>query len=263
MKSSVQVKGHPIHPILVSFPITCFIGTFLFDVLGMANQRIAFHETAYYLSIGGLGFGLLAAVPGFLDFLKTVPPESSGKKRAAKHGLINATVLLIFLTALMMRNENYVPTLFVTGLEAIGVVLLSIAGWLGGTLVYRNQIGVDIRYANAGKWKEERKPLGSGSIEVGRSAELKDNQMKLIRIGEKRIVICKSDKGFVAFDDRCTHRGGSLAGGVLICGTVQCPWHGSQFNVYSGAVHAGPAKERINYYPITESQGKLFIDLKD
>ena len=85
--------------------------------------------------------------------------------------------------------------------------------------------------------------------------------MKLVHIGEKRIVIGKTENGYVAFNDRCTHRGGSLAGGMMICGTVQCPWHGSQFDVNSGMVKAGPAKEKIEVYQISESEGKIFLNL--
>jgi nitrite reductase/ring-hydroxylating ferredoxin subunit len=51
--------------------------------------------------------------------------------------------------------------------------------------------------------------------------------MKLLRIGDLRIVLGRTSDGYVAFDDRCTHRGGSLAGGVMVDGTVQCLWHGS------------------------------------
>jgi nitrite reductase/ring-hydroxylating ferredoxin subunit len=66
----------------------------------------------------------------------------------------------------------------------------------------------------------------------------------------------------VAFDDRCTHRGGSLAGGTMICGTVQCPWHGSQFDVSSGAVKAGPATEGIGTFAIEKQGDKFQVTLK-
>ena len=90
---------------------------------------------------------------------------------------------------------------------------------------------------------------------------LKPNQMKLIHAGKKRIVIGRTEKGYVAFDDHCTHRGGSLAGGAMICGTVQCLWHGSQFDVTSGTVKAGPAKENINTYRVIEMDGKVYLNL--
>jgi len=223
MKSKAHFKGHPLHPILVSFPIAFFIGVLVFDVLGLLYSRNDFHTIAKYLEIGGIGFALMAAVPGIIDYLFIVPPKSSAKKRAVKHGLINVTVVIIFAVALLLRQKQDASFVLITGLETAGVVLVGIAGWLGGTLVYRNQIGVDIRYAHAGKWKEEYIDSADGEITVATNDELKVNQMKLLHINGKRIVVCKTEKGYAAFDDRCTHRGGSLAGGSLICGTVQCP----------------------------------------
>jgi len=81
--------------------------------------------------------------------------------------------------------------------------------------------------------------------------------MKLLRVGHKRIVLARTEKGYAAFDDRCTHRGGSLAGGVMLCGTVQCLWHGSQFDVSTGKVKAGPATKEIGVYRVKEEEGEV------
>jgi nitrite reductase/ring-hydroxylating ferredoxin subunit len=75
-------------------------------------------------------------------------------------------------------------------------------------------------------------------------------------------VIAKTEKGYKAFDDHCTHRGGTLAGGSMICGIVQCPWHGSQFDVSTGNVMAGPAKENISTYQIKEAGDKVILVFK-
>jgi nitrite reductase/ring-hydroxylating ferredoxin subunit len=77
--------------------------------------------------------------------------------------------------------------------------------------------------------------------------------MKLVHVWGKRIVLARTERGWAAFDDRCPHRGGSLADGVLICGAVQCPWHGSQFDVRTGAVKAGPAKDGVGTYRVEEA----------
>jgi len=261
MKSKASIKSHPIHPILVSFPIAFFTGTWLFDILGLVTAEQGFWQTAYYLEIAGVCFALLAAVPGFIDYLFTVPPRSSAKKRAALHGLTNVTVVVLFFIAWLYREKDGAPAYWIIALEMVGVILLMIAGWMGGTLVYRNQIGVDPRYANAGKWKEQYITDSSGLIPVAAQDELTANQMKLLHIGGKRIVLARTETNYVAFDDRCTHKGGSLAGGSMMCGTVQCPWHGSQFDVQNGAVTAGPAKESIQTYTITEKGGQVYLTL--
>jgi len=259
MKSKANFKGHPLHPILVSFPIAFFIGTLGFDVLGLIYDRNEFHNTAKYLEIAGIGFTLLAAVPGIIDYIFIVPPKSSAKKRATTHALVNLLMLIIFAAALLLRLQQNISLMVITGLEISGVILLTISGWLGGTLVYRNQIGVDIRYADAGKWKEEYINSGEEEITVASTSELKTNQMKLIHVNGNRIVIARTEKGYTAFDDHCTHRGGSLAGGAMICATVQCPWHGSQFDTYTGKVMAGPAKENIKTYMVKEVDGKVIL----
>ncbi len=261
MKSKANFKGHPLHPILVSFPIAFLIGTLIFDVLGLVYDRNNFYTTAMYLEIAGIGFALLAAVPGIIDYIFVIPPKSSAKKRGATHGLINITMVIIFSVALLLRQKGDASFMIIIGLEIAGVILLSIAGWLGGTLVFRNQIGVDIRYAHAGKWKEEYINNADGEIDVASIDELKVNQMKLIHIKGKRIVVCRTEKGYAAFDDHCTHRGGSLAGGAMICGTVQCPWHGSQFDVHSGTVVAGPANKNISVYPVKETDKLVYLIL--
>lgn len=259
MKSRAHIKGHPLHPILVSFPIAFFTGTLLFDVAGFVYGNAAFFQTAYHLEAAGVCFAVLAAVPGIIDYIFTVPPRSSGKKRAAKHGLTNTVMLLVFAGTWLYRGRDDASLYVILGAELFGVMLLGIAGWMGGTLVYRNQIGVDPRYADAGKWKEIYVHSEAGRVEVATSDELKLNQMKLVHMDGKRIVLGRTETGYCAFDDYCPHKGGSLAGGSMMCGTVQCPWHGSQFDVKTGLVKAGPAGEKIKTYGISEENGRIYL----
>lgn len=261
MRSKAHIKGHPLHPILVSFPISLFSGAFLLDVLTMLTNNVSFMQAGYYALLGGLLSALLAAVPGILDYIYTVPPESSAHKRATKHALYNSTAVIIFAAAFFMRHENGDNLKIIILMEGIGVILLCIAGWLGGTLLVRNQIGIDHRYADAGKWKEEVIETKENIVRIHKAEELKLNQMMLLRINEKRIVIAKKEGGLVAFDDRCSHRGGSLADGSIICGTVQCPWHGSQFDVCSGKMKVGPAKENISTYSIIQDGNVVMLHL--
>lgn len=129
-------------------------------------------------------------------------------------------------------------------------------------LVNRNQTGLDRRYARAGKWKEATVDACPGvAVAVARTDELKVDQMKLLGVGDRRIVLGRTEQGYVAFDDRCTHRGGPLAGGARICGTVQCPWHGSQFDARSGEVKAGPAETPISTYRVEEAGGEVRLIL--
>jgi nitrite reductase/ring-hydroxylating ferredoxin subunit len=128
---------------------------------------------------------------------------------------------------------------------------------MGGVLMVRNQIGIDHRYANAGKWQEEqRDPVSSRALAFA-AAPLGVDQMKLVHDDGTRIAVARTENGYAAFDDRCTHRGGPLSDGVLICGTVQCPWHGSQFDVHTGAVKCGPAENAIKTYDVDKASGEI------
>lgn len=261
MRSTAHFKGHPLHPALIPFPFAFLTGALLFDGLGWMLDVPPFTATGLYLTVAGIAAGLFAAVPGIIDYLHTVPPRSSGKKRARTHGLLNVTALSLFSASLAFRDAALGPMPVSLGLELAGTGALFYAGWLGGVLVSRNMIGVDHRYANAGKWSEASLTDDRETVVAAQDDELEPGQMKLLHIGDRRIVLGRTARGYVAFDDRCTHRGGSLAGGVLIDSTVQCLWHGSQFDVETGRVRCGPAKEGIATYPVETVDGQVKIDL--
>ncbi|HEY1114750.1 MAG TPA: DUF2231 domain-containing protein [Chitinophagaceae bacterium] len=261
MRSKLHLKGHPLHPILVALPIGFFISTLVFDLLGYWQDNPELWRTGFNLEVAGVVTALLAAVPGIVDYFAVVPPGSSAKKRASKHGLLNIVVVILFATVWFYRQGNEDAYAIILSAECLGVLLLGISGWLGGTLVHRNQIGIDHRYAEAGKWKEKHLGNAEGEVEVARVEELKINHMMLVHAGGKRIVIGRTEEGYAAFDDYCTHKGGTLADGALICGTVQCPWHGSQFDVRTGVVKAGPARTPIQTYLLREADGVLYLRL--
>ena len=262
MRSKAVWRGHPLHPMLIPFPFAFLSGAVLFDLGGLIAGNERFATTAHYLLVAGVATGLLAAAPGLVDYFLVVPPNSSGKRRATRHMLFNVSALTLFTLAFFVRTDTAIVGFLAMTLQLAGIAALSIGGWLGGTLVYRNQIAVDHRYARAGKWKEVRaSEHEDGTYAVGRVRDLQIDQMKLVRIDGRRIVLGRTSDGFVAFDDRCTHRGGSLADGVMICNVVQCPWHGSQFDVRTGSVQAGPAKQPIRSYRVEEAAGSVRLFL--
>ena len=220
-----------------------------FNVAAAASRNRQLSTVSNYLIPTGVAAGLAAAAAGLVDYLNSVPPQSSAKERAAKHGLLNTAALGLFTASWLLGRDGSRRALPLS-LQGLGTVAMSCAGWLGGTLVYRNQIGVDHRYAGAGKWQEESRQHEEALALTSAGAGLNVNQMKLVHAGEERIAVARTEEGYAAFQDRCTHRGGPLSDGVLICGTVQCPWHGSQFDVHTGEVKCGPAERDIKTYPI-------------
>lgn len=261
MRSTAHFKGHPIHPALIPFPFAFLVGAVLFDVAGWMLAEPTYTRTAAYLIVAGIVFGLVAAVPGVIDYFRSVPPNSSGQRRARTHGILNVSAIVLFGVAFWLRGGFDQPVLAAIGLEVVAGAALVYSGWLGGVLVNRNMIGVDHRFANAGKWKEATLDPSARPLVAAREDELEPGQMKLLRVGDRRIALARTDDGYVAFDDRCTHRGGSLAGGVLIGTTVQCLWHGSQFDVETGEVRCGPAKKGIRCFSAKVKNGDVTIEM--
>jgi len=259
MKSKAVLLGHPLHPMLIPFPFAFLTGAVLFDVGGRLGDVPSWWITGSYLSVLGIASAVIAALPGLIDYLWTVPPHSSGKSRATRHMMANLSAVALFVVAWWIRdNTTMRPDVVVLALEAAALGFLSAGAYMGGTLVTRNLISVDHRYAGAGKWRDETIETRAGQpVTVAKSDELKIDQMKLLRVGGRRIVLARTEHGYVAFDDRCTHKGGSLAGGVMVCGTVQCLWHGSQFDVSTGKVKAGPAEKAVRVYRVTDEAGEV------
>lgn len=263
MRSAAHIKGHPVHPMLIPFPIAFLTGAVVVDLVGAIRDSGDWWFVGGWLALAGIGTAVVAALPGMVDYIFTVPPDSSAKKRATYHMIVNLSAVGLFAVAWLIRwSDLHQPSWTVVILELLGAGLMSMGGWLGGTLAYRNMIGVDHRYARAGKWQEQRIDAPAAEpIDLGPSDQLEVDQMKLLHIGDRRIVLARLDDGYTAFDDRCTHRGGSLAGGTLACGRVQCLWHGSQFDCRTGQVRAGPAEKPIAIHKVEDQSGRLRLTL--
>jgi nitrite reductase/ring-hydroxylating ferredoxin subunit/uncharacterized membrane protein len=260
VKSRASLKAHPLHPALIPFPFAFLTGSALFDLGFFATGAEALTRTAAHLSLAGLAAGLLAAVPGIIDYVYTVPPGSSAKARATRHGAGNVIALVLFGIAFGSRDGEWIATFLTLGLQVAGAAVLAYSGWLGGTLVTRNLISVDHRYADKGRWQEATFTGRPGEeIAVAKTSDLKDGHMKLLHINGRRIALARTPSGFHAVDDGCTHRGGSLAGGVLIGDTVQCLWHGSQFDVRTGKALCGPAETGVETMAVRVDKGQVLV----
>lgn len=263
MRSRATFRSHPLHPMLIAFPVAFTVGALAADVAGRLGDWPTLWATGAYLSVGAVVTGLLAGVPGLIDYFAVVPPNSSAKKRATWHMVVNLVALSLFAAGYAFRDRSSLePGVGTILLEAIGITFISVGGWLGGTLVFRNQIGVDHRYAHAGKWAEVTADGAPGdAVEVAKADELKTGQMKLVVANGRRVLLLRTDEGYAACDDRCPHKGGSLAAGVAACGQVVCPWHGSTFDAKTGRVVAGPAEESVATHPVAERDGRVMLTL--
>jgi len=266
MRSKARLGSHPLHPILVTLPVAGVLGAFVFDTVGALFSVPSALTVGWWLNLLAPIMGLIAAVPGVIDFVAVIPPGSSAKSRAALHGALNTLWIVLSALAFTRRVEpGAIPSTETLLLEGIALLIAGIAAWLGGVLVYRHQIGVDHRHAANGAWREREIYPGRGGRCVVTPVEtLEVNQMMLLRVvpGGARLVLARTEQGYTAFDDRCSHQGGSLADGIVAGETVTCPWHGSQFHVFSGNVLSGPAVRPIHVYETREEHGAVVVYLE-
>ena len=258
MRSRASISSHPLHPMLVAFPIGLLVTSFIFDLIARWQNLPGLASAAWYCIIAGLIGGVLAAIPGVVDLFSIVPWDSSARSRGYKHAIVNGLMLVAFIADAAYRgNPGVMADNTSLILSACGVVLIGISGWLGATLVYRNQIAVDHRYANAGKYKQVT--LNDWNQPVCKSSDVEEGQLLLAEIQGARVAVGRCSQGLVAFSDHCTHKGGPLSDGAVIGCTVQCPWHGSQFDIVTGRVVAGPAGERILTYDVVTRGDDVFV----
>lgn len=142
MKSAARVGGHPIHPMLIPYPFAFLSSAIAFDAAALAKDDDGLARTARHLTNAGLVTALAAAVPGLVDYLTRVP-AGEPRRTATKHMLSNVSALVFFAAAAAARGSASRAGKGVLALELIGTGLLSVGGWLGGSLSYHHQIGVD------------------------------------------------------------------------------------------------------------------------
>jgi uncharacterized membrane protein len=143
-RSTAKIGDHPIHPMLIPFPIVCFILTFVADILYTRTHDVTWATASVWLLVVGLVFAALAAVAGLTDFLGD--DRVRGSSDAVKHMLANVTAVVLELVNVILRwrDTGFIDS---TGVYISGIVVLILlySGWKGGDLVFRHGIGVNDR----------------------------------------------------------------------------------------------------------------------
>jgi uncharacterized membrane protein len=138
--STAKIGDHPIHPMLIPFPIVCFILTFVADIIYIQNRSAGWATATHWLLGIGLAFAALAAIAGLTDFFGDKEIRGSD---AIKHMLANVTAVVLEIVNLVLRlgNPDFIAS---TGVYISGLVVLILiySGWKGGDLVFRHGIGV-------------------------------------------------------------------------------------------------------------------------
>ncbi|MGC4810621.1 DUF2231 domain-containing protein [Micromonospora sp. DT228] len=144
MESRLKVLGHPVHPMLVMFPVALLATAVLFDVVDTVGGPDLLGEVAYWNITVGLIGGLLAAAAGSFDLL-AIPTGTRAKRVGLLHAAANVAVILLFAAvwAVRLNADSRAAGGALVAIEVVAVGILGISAWLGGELVDRLGVGVD------------------------------------------------------------------------------------------------------------------------
>ena len=144
MESRLKLLGHPIHPMLIVFPLGLLATAVIFDVLYVATRNADLATFSFWALIAGIVGGLLAAVFGLLDWM-AIPKDTRARRVGAIHGVGNVVVVGLFALSLFTRwsTPAYLPDILPLIFAVLGAALALFTAWLGGELVYRLRVAVD------------------------------------------------------------------------------------------------------------------------
>jgi len=219
--------GHPLHPVMTDIPLGAWTAALLLDATGNWRGRNGVSRAAdACLSLGLFG-ALGAAVTGLTDWAET---DARPRRLGVAHAALNACATLLFAGSLVSRKRGCRSA--GQGLALAGYAAAVAAAYLGGDLVYHEQIGVD--HSAGRELPENFTPvLAESDLPDGqpRRALYKETPLLLVRLGSR--VFCLAET--------CAHLGGPLSEGKLEGRTIVCPWHASRFGLATGEVIDGPA----------------------
>jgi len=143
MEARAKLLGHPIHQMLIVFPLGLLATAVLFDVVWLVRRTPGWTASSYHMIVVGVIAGLAAALFGFIDWTK-IPANTRAKRVGLWHGIGNVVVVLLFAASWFLRRDHPVrPDGAALALGIAGALLALVTAWLGGELVDRLGVGVD------------------------------------------------------------------------------------------------------------------------
>jgi nitrite reductase/ring-hydroxylating ferredoxin subunit/uncharacterized membrane protein len=221
--------GHPLHPVLTDVPVGAWTAALALDAFeGISGRKECGAAADFAIGVGLVG-AVGSAVTGITDWSET---DGSARKVAMLHGLLNLAAAGLYTTALIMRKQKGSRQSGVA-MSMLGYAVAATSAYLGGHLVFGQQIGVD-HTATADTNKPEK------YTRVMPEADLKEEKPTRVLADGVAIVLVRRDKNIYALTETCPHLGGPLSEGKLVGDAIQCPWHMSELALEDGHVVNGP-----------------------
>jgi len=229
--------GHPLHAVLTDAPIGIFAAVILLDVL---NQRIAADVT---LVLGVLAM-VAAAVAGLADYTDT---DETPRTRATLHATLMVVALLVYLASLAVRASGPADRTVPIVLSIVGFIIVSAGAYVGGEVAYvfGNMINRHAWRGAGKKWLPLQMPA---------DAELPEGTPTKAKLGINNLVLVRQGETIFALHDQCAHAGGPLSEGSIVDGCIECPWHGSRYQLADGHLRRGPSVYDQPTYEVRRSE---------
>lgn len=152
MASPASIGGHPVHPMIIPFPIALWVFSLIADGIYLWRGNPLWRDyVAFYSLLGGIIGAAVAAVPGLIDWLSLT--DKAVVKLANWHARLNVIALLVFAASFYLRTTGGSDLIsnsytIAIALSVFGVVLISISGWLGGEMVFKHGVAVETQSAD-------------------------------------------------------------------------------------------------------------------
>ena len=237
----------PLHPALTDVPMGSWTATFVFDALDIVGDSKPMRNAADATLALGVAGGFGAAATGLSDWRYL---SGGARKMGVAHGLLNAAGLALSTASLALRAGGYRNAgrlAFIAGFSLTGT-----AAHLGGELSYEYGLRVNRNaFEHAGP---------DEFTSVLPESELNGGEMRRVDFDGVGVLISRSQNGgLCAISATCNHFSGPLEQGNREGDTVVCPWHGSRFNLCTGAALDGPAVFPQSTYETRVRDGNIEI----
>lgn len=239
--------GHPLHPAITDVPIGAWTTAAVLDGMELAGQNKYKPGADAAIAVGLVG-AVGAAASGLTDWTGTTKRR---RKIGLIHGILNLGATALYTTSYFLRRRKDSRNTAIT-LAMLGYGVTAVAAYLGGHLVFGEQMGVD-HTATAAEYPTD-------FIAVLPENELVENKMRCVKAGEIPVLLVRKDNEIFAIAHTCSHLGGPLSEGDLLddC-SVRCPWHGSIFSLKDGSVLSGPATEPQPKFEVRINKGQIEV----
>jgi nitrite reductase/ring-hydroxylating ferredoxin subunit/uncharacterized membrane protein len=219
--------GHPLHPVLTDIPIGAWTTAAVLD----AMEEISGNQTVGAGADAAIGIGIVgalgAAVTGMNDWRHT---DGRARRLGLVHGLLNTGALTLYTASWLLRRFN--ARRAGRGVAVLGYLMANASAYLGGHLVFGEQIGVD-------HTADQQPP--DMFVPVLREIDLPENVLSRVVAKGMPVLLLRRGERIYGIAETCAHLGGPLAQGTVEDLSVICPWHGSRFSLEDGEVLNGPS----------------------